>query len=157
MENEVIQKEKKSKTPFYISGIAILFLAFLVFGSGEKSITGGSIMELDETIKIPLDSITKKAQFHDYEGIEYFTIKDGNSGYKIAFNACDVCYKAKKGYSQVGEDMVCNNCGNHYAISGLGTQNLKGGGCWPGYLPSSIEGDYMVIQKSDLEKGRYRF
>lgn len=76
---------------------------------------------------------------------------------KTAFNACDVCYGSKKGYRQEGEDMVCNNCGNHYRISGLGTANLKGGGCWPGYLESSTEGEYLVIAKSSLEGGRYRF
>jgi len=56
-----------------------------------------------------------------------------------------------------GGDMVCNNCGNHYKISGLGTANLKGGGCWPGYLPNSVDGNELVIKKSDLEAGRYRF
>jgi len=44
-------------------------------------------------------------------------------------NSVEVSYKTKKGYSQKGDDMVYNNYGNHYAISGLGTQNLKGGGC----------------------------
>ena len=53
--------------------------------------------------------------------------------------------------------MVCNNCGNYYPISGLGTANLAGGGCWPGYLPSKVEGDYIVIQKSDLNAKKYMF
>ena len=51
----------------------------------------------------------------------------------------------------------CNNCGNHYAISGLGTKNLRGGGCWPGYLPSKVEEGNLVIKTQDLETGRYRF
>ena len=34
--------------------------------------------------------------------------------------------------------MVCNNCGNKYPIDGLGTENKNPGGCWPGYLPSTV-------------------
>ena len=52
--------------------------------------------------------------------------------------------------------MVCNNCGNHYPISGLGTQNLRGG-CWPSYLESSNDGEYLVIPKAALDAGSKRF
>ena len=37
------------------------------------------------------------------------------------------------------------------------SKNVRGGGCWHGYLESSVGGDYPVIAKSDLEAGRYRF
>jgi uncharacterized membrane protein len=117
----------------------------------------GEFIEEADLVKIPLESISEKAQFYDYEGIEYFVVEAGDGSIKTAFNACDVCYKSKKGYRQEGNDMVCNDCGNHYAISGLGTKNLRGGGCWPGYLAGKIEGNYLVIKKSDLESGRYRF
>jgi len=145
-------------------GIGVLILAIALFfvfsrGSSTGSITkepSETIQEVD-AIKIPVSEISNKAQFYDYNGIEYFAVKADSGSIKTAFNACDVCYKSKKGYKQVGEDMVCNNCGNHYAISGLGTKNLRGGGCWPGYLPGKVEGDYLVIKKTDLESGRYRF
>ena len=126
-------------------------------GKSGGSTTGNSIIDKGDVVKIPLSEISAKAKFYDYDGIEYFIVEAKDGTIKTAFNACDVCYRAKKGYSQKGDDMVCNNCGNHYAISGLGTQNIRGGGCWPGYLPSSVEGDYLVIKKSDLEAGRYRF
>src|SRR3990167_6829294 len=135
--------------------LAVVFIYFFFIRGG--SVTGGAIIEDSDSIKIPLSEISKKAEFYDYKGIEYFVVKSDSGGVKTAFNACDVCYNAKKGYRQEGNDMVCNNCGNHYPISGLGTRNLRGGGCWPGYLPSSVEGDYLSIKKSDLESGRYRF
>lgn len=37
------------------------------------------------------------------------------------------------------------------------SKNFKGGGCWSGYLESSVEGDYFVIAKYDLEAERYWF
>ena len=42
-------------------------------------------------------------------------------------------------------------------ISGLGTENKNPGGCWPGYLPSAVEGDNLVIEKSDIASGSWRF
>ena len=152
-------------------GLGVIILALAIFfiagGNGAAKSTGNVVTEvldpIDEgdVVKIPLSQVSTSAQWHDYNSqgtdIEYFIVKDKNGNVKTAFNACDVCYRSKKGYSQSGGDMVCNNCGNHYAIAGLGTKNLAGGGCWPGYLPSTIEGDYVVIKKSDLEAGKYRF
>jgi len=142
---------------------AFVLVLVLVFVFGNGSTTGNAVDGASETIeeldaiKIPVSELSNKAQFYNHEGVEYFAVKTESGAVKTAFNACDVCYKSRKGYKQVGEDMVCNNCGNHYTISGIGTKNLKGGGCWPGYLPSTTEGDYLVIKKSDLESGRYRF
>ena len=140
----------------------IVFVVILsgIFFMGKTNTTSNvvlSAIDKGENIQIPLSQVLTEAQFLDYDGIEYFVVKTEDGTVKVAFDACDVCYKAKKGYSQKGEDMVCNNCGNHYAISGLGTRNLKGGGCWPGYLASKVEGDYLVIKKSALEAGRNRF
>jgi len=145
-----------------IIGVIIFVIVFgglfLMKGTNPTgNAISGDVIEEGEIIKIPLSEVSTKAQFYDYEGIEYFVVKAEDGTVKTAFNACDVCYGAKKGYSQKGGDMICNNCGNHYAISGLGTRNIRGGGCWPGYLPSEIEGDYLVIKKSDLEAGKNRF
>jgi len=152
--------KKPSKIPYIIMAVAILAVVYVVFGGKGGNITGGAInneiVENNELVKIPIEGITKKASFYEYEGIKYFAVKSGDS-VKIALDACDVCHNSKKGYRQEGGDMICNNCGNHYPISGLGTKNLRGGGCWPGYLPSKVEGDYLVIKKSDLEKNRYMF
>jgi uncharacterized membrane protein len=143
-------------------GIAIICLVLIgaFFFTRGGSFTGEVIYE-ESQIKIPLSEVSKTARFYEYDsngvGIEFFVVKSDKGEVKTAFNACDVCFRAKKGYRQDGEDMICNNCGNHYAIEGLGTQNLRGGGCWPGYLPSTVEGEYLIIQKFDLDNGRYRF
>ena len=171
--NENIENKKPKSNKKIMIGIAILIIAGIIFFVANKQITGNAITgdainegELQitqdaEIVKIPLSSISTKAEWHEHDSngvkVKYFTVKASDGTPKIAFDACNVCYKSRKGYKQQGKDMVCNNCGNHYAIDGLGTKNLKGGGCWPGYLPNSIEGDYFVIKKSDLDKGAYRF
>jgi uncharacterized membrane protein len=140
-------------------GIGILILVVIAFFMLRNGATGSVIAEpIDsgDSIKIPLSNIGRQAQWFDYNNARYFVVKAKDGTIKSAFDACDVCYKSRKGYSQKGDDMVCNNCGNYYPISGLGTANL-GGGCWPGYLKNSIQGDYLVINKADLDEGEQRY
>jgi uncharacterized membrane protein len=141
-------------------GVAVVVLVGIIFfmfrGGG---VTGDVIAEpIDEgdVIKIPVSQVSKNAQWFEHEGARYFVVESKSGDIKTAFDACDVCYRTRKGYSQKGEDMVCNNCGNHYPISGLGTTNLRGG-CWPGYLKNSIQGDYIILRKSDLQAGAQRY
>jgi len=140
--------------------LVIVVIGFFIFSNGNSQITGNIIsegIEEEELIRISLSEISENAVWYNYGDIKYFVVKASDGSIKSAFDACDICYGSKKGYRQQGDDMICNNCGNYYSISGLGTKNLKGGGCWPGYLPSEIQGENLVIKKSDLEKGEYRF
>ena len=142
-----------------LAGVGVLVLLgamYFMFGLTGNVVSAEMIVDGD-VVKIALAGIGESAQFFDYDGIEFFVVRSEDGFVKIAFDACDVCYGAKKGYRQEGEDMVCNNCGNHYKISGIGTANLSGSGCWPGYLSAEVEGDYLVITKLSLESGRYRF
>ncbi|MEO0281740.1 MAG: DUF2318 domain-containing protein [candidate division WOR-3 bacterium] len=114
-----------------------------------------------QVIKIPESEITENAKWYEYEKdgikIRFFAVKASDGSIKTAFDACDICYKSKKGYSQDGNYIVCNNCGNKYLIDDLGSKNKVSGGCWPGYLPNSLVGNDVVIKKSDIEKGIWRF
>jgi len=135
----------------------VLVGAMYIFFGMSGSVVKAELVEAGDSMKLLVDGVSETAEFFEYSGIEFFVVRAAGGSVKTAFNACDVCYRSRKGYRQEGDDMVCNNCGNHYRISGLGTQNLKGGGCWPGYLESTAEGDYLVIAKASLESGRYRF
>jgi len=121
---------------------------------------GGSINLNDDSLKIPLSDITTQAKWYEYDvgdkAVKFFIVKAKDGSIKTAFDACDVCYSAGTGYRQEGDYMVCNNCGNRYPISGIGTENKNPGGCWPGYLPNTIEGDYVVIKAKDLADNSWR-
>lgn len=112
-------------------------------------------------ITIALSELSENAKWYEYNSkdvnIRYFTVKASDGNIKTAFDECDICYRTRKGYRQEGNYMVCNNCGNIYPIIGLGTENKNPGGCWPGYLPSSVDGENVIIKISDLESGRWRF
>lgn len=115
----------------------------------------------EKIIQIPLQELSTTAKFFEEEingvTIKYFAVKDEDGNVKTAFDACDVCYNSRKGYRQEGEYMICNNCGNKYHISGLGTQNKRGGGCWPSYLESEINEENLEIKLTNLAQGTYKF
>ena len=110
-------------------------------------------------VTVPLSELSGKAKFYEYKTaagktVRFFAIKSPDGAYRAALDACDVCFAARKGYSQEGEDMVCNNCGNHFHTSQI---NEAKGGCNPVGLGRSIEGQSLKIKAADLEAGASYF
>lgn len=150
---------------FIIASFFITLILFSGCNSSKEVIAQTNNMPNSEKevnkITIPVSEISENAKLYKYEidgkMVSFFAVKDSYGKLKTAFNACDVCYPEKKGYRQEGNYMVCNNCGLKFAINGIGTENKVSGGCWPGYLPSKIEGQYIIIEKEALENGKWRF
>jgi len=117
-------------------------------------------IDSDDFVQIPVSEITNQAKWYEYDlgekKIKFFAVRAEGESIKTAFDACDVCYYSGKGYRQEGDYMVCNNCGNRYPIAGLGTENKTPGGCWPGYLPNVVEGEYVLIKVKDLANNSWR-
>jgi hypothetical protein len=113
-----------------------------------------------DTVSVLKAELSTTVRYYEYQGetatIRYFAVIDAAGAYHTAFDACDACYPAGLGYSQDGDEMVCNNCRNRYAIEELGTQS-GGGGCWPGHLPFTETDTELLILVSDLESGSYYF
>ena len=111
-------------------------------------------------IRISISNISTTATFYSYDSndksIRYFVVKDSQGNVHVAFDACDVCYEAKKGYRQDDELMTCINCGQKFLIANIGVEN-KAGGCWPSYLPMVIDNGTVVIKISDLIAKSYMF
>jgi len=118
-------------------------------------------LQQNETeVRIPISSITTSAKFYSYDSngisVRYFAVKDKQGTVHVAFDACDVCYEAKKGYKQDGDVMQCLNCGKTFSITSIGTENTVGG-CWPSFLSMNIYGNDVVIKIADLEAKSYMF
>jgi uncharacterized membrane protein len=100
-----------------------------------------------------------KAHFYKFEDggkeITFFAAKAADGSVKTAFDACDSCYKSKKGYEQQGDKMNCRNCNQKFAINRLGPNAT--GGCNPGYLPHQLNGGTISISVSDLKGGAKYF
>ena len=145
--------------PLILAFSALLFFSGCVSGNSSGSVTAST--GDDTAVKIPASQISSQAKWFEYNSggatIRFIAVKASDGTIRTAFDACDVCYAKKKGYRQEGNYLVCNNCGNRYAIDSIGTENRNPGGCWPSYLPSKVENGNLVLQKSDLEKGRGKF
>lgn len=137
-----------------------LMLLIVVFLTNGFGLFQSEQVGPDAFIRMSLSEITDQAKWYEYDlgerNIKFFAVRADDGSIRTAFNACDVCYAAGKGYRQEGNDMVCNNCGLRFSINGLGTENKNPGGCWPGYLPNVVEGDYVLIKEKDLTDNSWR-
>jgi uncharacterized membrane protein len=138
--------------------VALLVGAVSVFalslGKYEKvKVSGGNVT-------IPVAKLDDgKAHFYKFEDggkeITFFAAKAADGSIKTAFDACDSCYKSKKGYEQQGDKMNCKNCNQKFAINRLGPNAT--GGCNPGYLPHQQNGSNISISVTDLKDGARYF
>ena len=121
-------------------------------GGGVNAGAGGEVA-------IPLSELSGKARFYEYAAasgktVRFFAMKSSDGVYRAAVDSCDVCFAAKKGYHQEGDDMVCNKCGNRFHSTQV---NEVRGGCNPVGLDRAVSGDKLVIKASDLDAGASYF
>ena len=112
------------------------------------------------TVTLPVAKLADgKAHFYKIEDsgkeIVFFAAKSADGSYKVAFDACDACFKSRKGYEQQGDNMNCKNCNQKFAINRLGPNAT--GGCNPGYLFSQLNGNNIVIKVADIKNGARYF
>ncbi|MEI6824579.1 MAG: DUF2318 domain-containing protein [Desulfuromonadales bacterium] len=141
----------------------LVVMALLV---GAVSVFGFSLGKYESVkvsggvVSIPVDKLADgKAHFYKFEDggkeITFFAAKAADGSIKTAFDACDSCYKSKKGYEQQGDKMNCKNCNQKFAINRLGPNAT--GGCNPGYLPHQQSGNSVTISVTDLKGGARYF
>jgi hypothetical protein len=109
----------------------------------------------DGVIRLPLSTFDDyKAHHYTYMNqghpIEFFVLKSKDGVVRAAFNACDVCFASKKGYTQDGDEMICNNCGRRFPADQI---NVVHGGCNPSPLERSVDSDYLVIPEEAIIAG----
>lgn len=104
-------------------------------------------------VQIPLAKVSDGKAHHfkvkadDGTMVTFFVLKSKDGVIRAAIDACDVCYKAGKGYYQEGDFMVCENCGQKFAASRI---NVVKGGCNPAPLNRVVKGDKLVIEMKDI-------
>jgi uncharacterized membrane protein len=86
--------------------------------------------------------------------IKYFILKSADGVIRAAFDACDVCWPAGKGYEQDGDVMVCRNCGRRFASTMV---NEVAGGCNPAPLVRQVKDNQVVIRIEDILAGKKYF
>ena len=106
-------------------------------------------------VTIPVNKIDDgKAHYFSFKAqgkeIKFFVLKSRDGIIRAAFDTCDVCFPEKKGYSQSGDFMVCNNCGQRFHSTKI---NVIKGGCNPAPLRRVNNGNELVISANDIFTG----
>lgn len=133
---------------------ACLTLLFLIAGCSRSS---HQTLQADEgVIRVPVAELQPlKASFFsvnlDGKEIRFFAVKGNDGQVRTALDACDVCYRERKGYEQREGVMLCRNCNLTFPIDRIGPSSV--GGCNPHFLPSQTTVDQVVIAVDELRKG----
>ncbi|WP_028584187.1 DUF2318 domain-containing protein [Desulfogranum mediterraneum] len=112
-----------------------------------------------DQVRIPLERINDdKAHYYKYQqagtAIRFFVVRSRDGVIRAAFDACDVCFPAAKGYTKEGDFMTCVNCGQKFHTSRI---NVERGGCNPAPLRRRLEGAELVIDSRDIAAGNRFF
>ena len=161
----VLGTEKKGKMTiiFALIGVAVIAGAAVFYLTANRS-NGSAVASVPATttgtsVSFPASLFDdgKARYFEHVDGdltIRYFILKSSDGVIRAAFDACDVCWPAGKGYYQDGDYMVCRNCGRRFASVLV---NEVQGGCNPAPLKRSMQNDKVVIQIKDLQEGGQYF
>jgi len=161
----VLGTEKKSRMPLFVAIAGVILIAgaaifYLGWNGGSPSAVASAPSAVGSTfVTFPagLFGDGKARHFEHVNGnltIRYFILKSSDGIIRAAFDACDVCWPAGKGYYQEGDFMVCRNCGRRFASVLI---NEVKGGCNPAPLNRTIENGKLIIQVKDILDGRQYF
>lgn len=159
--------KKKSPLPLLVMlACAALVIGGGIFFLGQKGDTAPPVAkvfnEKAETgeVAYPVSLFQDgKCRFYEHKTgngatIRYFILKSSDGVIRAAFDACDSCWPAGKGYYQDADDMVCRNCRLRFASVKV---NEVKGGCNPAPLRREVRGDKVVIQVEDILAGKRYF
>ena len=143
--------------------LALLFfagsaLSFKFPGFGFMNSNMPLLTPTEGIVTIPVKDIDDGKAHHyqvkaaDSSMVTFFVLKSRDGVIRAAIDACDVCYRSGKGYKQDGDDMVCQNCGQHFSSNKI---NVIKGGCNPAPLERKIEGKNLVIAMNDINKNSW--
>jgi uncharacterized membrane protein len=162
----VLGTEKKRRLPLIVAIVcSVLIVAGGIYYAGydrsETAAVAGLFTSENNASQISLAASLfedgKARHFQHMAGefnIKYFVLKSSDGVIRAAFDACDVCWPAGKGYYQEGDHMVCRNCGRRFASVLV---NEVKGGCNPAPLNRRVENGKVIIEVKDILDGRQYF
>lgn len=128
-------------------------------GKGRVATSVQNVDSEKGEVKIPLAALKDgKAHFFSLgtgeRAVRFFALHKSDGSIGVALDACNACYRAKLGYRQDGDQVICNNCGMAFRPEDIGVVT---GGCNPIPLVHTLTGDAIVVKAEELEQGRKYF
>lgn len=163
--NAKSSKPDESFMPRSLLLLATLLTLALLTGLAPSSQAGwfggkyATVKAQNGLVSIPLSEVSDfKAHYYAFNTgkaeVKFFVLKSRDGVIRAAFDACDVCFPAKKGYTQDGDFMICNNCGQKFHSSKI---NVVTGGCNPSALNRVEQNGKLIIKAADIVGGEKYF
>ncbi len=138
---------------------AIFFV--LLIASGAVAFAGATVLPNGD-LRIPKKEVTATVSFYPYKAagvlMEVLALRAPDGSVRTAFNTCQVCYSSGRGwYTQRGEYLVCNNCGNRFLASQV---ELVKGGCNPVPITRDLKSEdanFITLPKALFEEAKPLF
>jgi len=161
----VLGTQTKSRLPLIAglaAGVLLAGAAFWYFGASPPQRPADPAAAAGASggiVSMPMSTFDDgKAHYFQHQSgettIRYFVVKSADGVVRAAFDACDVCWPAGKGYAQDGEFMVCRNCGQRFHSTRV---NEVKGGCNPAPLERRVENGMLLIRVGDILEGKTYF
>jgi len=121
---------------------------------GEK---GETLTAIDNKVYIEETKVSDgNIHFYNYyseenqKTIYFFIVKADDGTHRVAANACESCFGSKKGFTQVGDLIRCENCKVTYSKDQIAREK---GGCNPRPIEKAamVENENLIINVSDIE------
>ena len=156
------QKRSNGLSPMHlILGAGFLLLAAVLWisrtgGTAAPVATGAAGGDVAFALSEFDDGVARFYRHTTASGreIRFFVMKSADGVVRAAFDACDVCFRERRGYRQSGDVMVCNNCGQTFRSVDI---NVLQGGCNPAPIDRQVQGDRLVLAAASLEQGAAYF
>jgi uncharacterized membrane protein len=153
-----MQKNKNLKKIF---PLVLVFALVSLLAGGLNGMAAENITT-DSDLVIPIAEISATARFYPVQingvRLEVLAVKAPDGSIRTAFNTCQVCFDSGRGYyKQEGSFLVCQNCGNRFAMSQV---EMTRGGCNPVPIMAAdktVDSRNITISKEFLAKAQEIF
>lgn len=125
-------------------------------GTAASSVTTANA----EGLRIPLSELTQAVSYYDYNAngtpMQVLARIDESGVPHVSYNTCQSCAGSPYAYFETeGDDLVCQNCGNRFALSTIGQ---AGYGCMPMMLTQyTVTEESIDISAETLNAARTQF
>ncbi len=157
------QSQYHGKKFTLLLGAGVIVLAavlFAILGTGTQP--GSSSVAEAADLTITKTDVSEKAEFYPYKAgdtkMEVLAVKASDGTIRTAFNTCQVCFGSGRAYYvQEGNELVCQNCGNRFAMDQV---EIQRGGCNPVPIfedDKEDKGESIVISGDYLQQNQKLF
>jgi uncharacterized membrane protein len=136
--------------------VAVIVSTFSLAFAGNFTVPAQEVKPVNGAFTFPVSAFADgKAKHFEYkispnESVRFFIVKSTDGVIRAALDACEKCFRAKKGYVQQGNDMTCINCGLKFRTDKV---NEVTGGCNPHPLARTIQGDKLIVSQQEVASG----